>query len=165
MANNERVQSSIGAAQNYGPRTTNEGLPACIADARGVTRELVLPFSYDQLALPGSINADVDAAVALIPANALLKAAYLKVTVDFETGTSAVLNVGTELEDGTTVSATAIYAAVASTALDVGDWPVAGGAVVGATVGTAAVQLSVTQTVGTFTAGEATLIIEYIDKA
>ena len=157
-----RVQSSIGAAQNYGPRTTNEGLDNTVHKS-GIKREVELFVNYTQAnaGLPTS-NANVDAAVLTIPANSIITAAYFDVGTAFTSGGSATLQLGVETVAGVAVDADGIDT-IAVAALTVNSWTVCDGALVGATVGTAAVQISVDDAVAVFTAGTGRLVVEYIE--
>jgi hypothetical protein len=157
-----RVQSSIGAAQNYGPRTTNEGLDSTVHKS-GIKREVELFLDYTQAnaGLPTS-NANVDSAVLTIPANSFITAAYFDVGTAFTSAGSATLQLGVETTAGATVDADGIDT-IAVAALTVNSWTVCDGALVGATVGTAAVQISVDDATAVFTAGTGRLVVEYIE--
>ena len=157
-----RVQSSIGAAQNYGPRTTNEGLDNTVHKS-GIKREVELFVNYTQAnaGLPTS-NANVDAAVLTIPANSFITAAYFDVGTAFTSGGSATLQLGVETVAGVAVDADGIDT-IAVAALSANSWTVCDGALVGATVGTAAVQISVDDATAVFTAGTGRLVVEYIE--
>ncbi len=157
-----RVQSSIGAAQNYGPRTTNEGLDNTVHKS-GIKREVELFVNYTQAnaGLP-TTNADTDSAVLTIPANSIITAAYFDVGTAFTSGGAATLQLGVETVAGVAVDADGIDT-IAVAALTANSWTVCDGALVGATVGTAAVQISVDDAVAVFTAGTGRLVVEYIE--
>ena len=158
-----RVQSSIGAAQNYGPRTTNEGLDSTVHKS-GVKREVEVFFDYAQAnaGLP-TANADTDSAVLTIPANSIITAAYFDVGTAFTSAGSATLSLGVQSTAGGTVSAVGIDT-LAKAVLTVNSWTVCDGALIGATVGTAAVQISIDFGTAVFTAGTGRLVVEYIEK-
>lgn len=157
----DRVQSSIGVAQYYGPRTTNEGLPASVA-TYGPTRVVELHFDYaDANAGIPVVDGDTDMGVLVIPANSLIKAAYLHVTTAFTSSGSATLELGTEDSDGTTDDADGLDS-LAVAALTVNSWHVLDGAKIGATSGVEDVQISIDDATEVFTAGEARLIVEYL---
>lgn len=157
-----REQASIGAAQHYGPRTTNTGLPDTVS-TYGVVKQLEVYFDYLQAnaGLP-TTDADTDAATITIPAGSLIKAAYLEVSTAFTSGGSATLELGFQQTDGTVVDADGIDT-IAVAALTAGSWTVCDGALVGASVGANDVQVSVDDAVAVFTAGQGRLVIEYIE--
>jgi hypothetical protein len=120
-----------------------------------------MDFEEVNAGLP-TVNADVDAGVLVIPANAFVVRAYLEVGEAFTSGGSATLELGVEGVDGSTVDADGLDT-IAVAALTAGSWAVLAGAIVGATVGTADVQISVDDATATFTAGKGRLIVEYIE--
>lgn len=156
-----REQSSIGSAQHYGPRAANTGLDNSVS-TYGLVQQRELYFDYEQAnaGLP-TTDADTDAATLVIPANSFIKSAYLEVSTAFTSGGSATLELGVQGTDGSTVDADGIDT-IAVAALTVGSWTVCDGALVGATVGTADVQLSIDDAVAVFTAGVGRLVVEYI---
>lgn len=156
-----REQHSIGASGYYGPRVTNEGLPDSVA-TYGLVRqvELYMDFAEVNAGLP-TVDADTDAATLRIPAGSLIKAAYLEVSTAFTSGGSATLELGVQGVDGSTVDADGIDT-IAVAALTANSWTVCDGALVGATVGAADVQISVDDAVAVFTAGVGRLVVEYI---
>ena len=157
----QREQASIGAAQYYGTRVTNEGLPDTVSTYGLVKQlELYMDFAEVNAGLPTD-DADTDAGTLVIPANSFIKNAYLEVGVAFTSGGSATLELGVETVAGATVDADGIDT-IAVAALTVGSWTVCDGALVGATVGTADVQISIDDAVAAFTAGTARLVVEYI---
>jgi len=157
-----REQSSIGASQNYGVRETNEGLPDTVS-TYGLVKQLELYMDYAQVnaGLP-TLDADTDAGTLVIPANSLLVRAYLEVGTAFTSGGSATLELGVETVAGGVIDANGIDT-IAVAALTVGSWTVCDGALVGATVGTVDVQVSIDDATAAFTAGRARLVVEYIE--
>ena len=157
----DRVQASIGAAQHYGPRDANDSLDNSVS-TMGLTQQRELYFDFEQAnaGIP-VINADTDAGTLVIPANSIVTNAYLEVSTAFTSGGSATLELGVETTAGGTVDANGLdtLAVAALTALS---WHVLDGAIVGATVGTADVQISIDDAVAVFTAGVGRLIVEYI---
>lgn len=102
---------------------------------------------------------------AFIPAGSYITGAHLIVSTAFTSGGSATLTVGSYTQAGAAVDADGIDAAVAVAAL-VADKAVAcDGALVGgtATVGGADVYIEAIYGTAAFTAGEAKLVIEYIE--
>ena len=157
----DRVQASIGAAQHYGPRDTNDGLNNSVSTYGVVQqRELYFDFSQANAGIP-TVNADTDAGTLQIPANSLVKAAYLEVDVAFISGGAATLELGVETVAGGTVDADGLDT-LAKAVLTTKSWHVLDGAIVGATVGTVAVQISIDDAIAVFTAGTGRLIVEYI---
>lgn len=158
-----RTQASIGAAQYYGPRTTQTGLPSGIAKGGPVEYQRV-PFTYEQAnaGLP-TVNADEDAGVLTIPAGALVQSATLYVTKAFASAGAATLEIGAEGVDGSVVDADG-FDSLAVAALTEGSVHVLDGALVGASVGSAEVQVAIDDGTAEFTAGEAVLVIEYLPR-
>ncbi len=159
-----REQASIGAAQHFGPRETNVGLTDTV-HAAGLVRQAEVFFDFEQAnaGLP-TADADTDFAVLAIPANSIIVRALLKVGTAFTSGGSATLELGVQGLDGSTVDADGIDT-IAVAALTANSWTVTDGALIGATVGTADVQISIDDAVAVFTAGTARLIVEYIEPA
>ncbi len=155
-----RVQSSQGSAQHYGPREANTGLPDSVSTF-GVTKEVEIFFDFEQTnaGLPTE-NADVDAAVKLIPANSFIKAAWLEVDTAFTSGGAATLELGFQQADGTVIDADGIDT-IAVAALTAGSWTVNDGALVGTAIGANAAQISIDDATAVFTAGSGRLIVEY----
>lgn len=158
-----RQQSTIGGAQHYGPRGTNEGIPTS-ASTYGVVKQIVVPVKYDDVnsGLPAA-SANVDEAVRSLKANSYIKGAYFNVTTAFTSAGSAVLNIGVEQADGTAVDADGIDA-IAVGALTANAWITCDGALVGASVGANAAQVSFDDATAAFTAGEGVLILEVIEQ-
>lgn len=157
----DRVQSSIGAAQHYGPRDANDGLPDVVS-TMGIVRQAEVYFDFAQAnaGLPVD-NADVDSGVLVFPANTFIKAAYLEVSTAFTSGGSATLELGIEDVDGSTSDPDGLDT-IAVAALTIGSWHVLDGAIVGDTVGNEDVQISIDDATAVFTAGIGRLVVEYI---
>ena len=157
-----REQASIGAAQHYGVREANTGLPQTVS-TYGLVRQLEVYVDFAQVnaGLP-SDNADDDQGTLKIPANSLIKSAYLVVGTAFTSGGAATLELGTELTDGTASDANGLDT-LAVAALTAGSWHVLAGALVGDTVGVADVQVSIDDATATFTAGTGRLVVEYME--
>lgn len=150
------------AATHYGRREIEDVIGSKYAGSQG--RQVYnYTFSYDDLPVQG-----LDEAILRIPANARIITATLRVHTAFAGGTS--YNLGLYEADGTVIDADGIDAAVATAAIDaVGESVVCDGALVGNTagIGTAAGQVVIAAT-GTFTAGKATLEVEFeelLDRA
>ena len=156
----DRVQSSIGAAQHYGPRDANDGLPDSVS-TMGLTKEVEIYFDFSQAnaGLP-VVNADTDSGVAVIPANSFIKAAFLEVSTAFTSAGSATLELGFQQTDGSVVDVDGIDT-IAVAALTAGSWTVNDGALVGAAIGANDVQISVDDATAVFTAGIGRLVVEY----
>ena len=143
------------AAQTYGVRTHEEQAPA-VYQTSGATEVLEYTFSYDSLPTYGG-----DQLIQRIPANARIISATPRVITAFAGGTS--YDVGLYDEDGNAIDADGIDDDILLAAINaVGETVVCDGALVGNTagIGTTAGQVVVAAT-GTFTAGKATLVIEY----
>ena len=158
-----RVQSTQGSAQHYGPRETNEGLPDSVS-TYGLTKQVEVYFDFAQAnaGLP-TVDADEDSGVITIPANAFVTNAYLSVGTAFISGGAATLELGIETVAGATVDADGLDT-LAKAVLTVGSWTVLDGAIVGATVGTVDVQISIDDATAVFTAGTGRLVVEYIEQ-
>lgn len=150
------------AASHYGPREIEDKLPTRYAGSQNFQKQ-ALTFSFDDLPVAG-----LDEAILRLPANSRIIKATLRVHVAFAGGTS--YNIGLKQADGTVIDVDGIDAAVALTAIDaIGETVICDGALVNNTagIGTAAGVVEVAAT-GTFTAGKATLEIEYeelLDRA
>ena len=142
------------------------GFSAVVVTA-GAKKQIVIKFTYDNL--PGfTTDRDNDGTVdgwaeldTCIPANSYITNATLIVTTPFAGGTS--ITFGTNEMDGTVIDADGLdVIAVANLAAN--DVVVMDGAQVGgtATVGTDGAFVRATAA-GTFTAGAATVVIEYIE--
>ena len=139
---------------SYGTRPIDESKGGQVSTS-GLTKEMSWTFSYDDL--PAAANGAMEG---IIPQYAMIKNAYIMVETAFAGGTS--YNFGTYEADGTVIDADGIDAAVATAALNaVGKVVICNGAQVGTAIAEAG-QLVVAAT-GTFTAGKARVVIEYID--
>ncbi len=147
--------STRRAATHYGIREIEDKLPSKYAGSQGKQVQAIT-FSFDDLPVAG-----LDEAILRLPANSRIIAATLRVHTAFAGGTS--YNIGLKQADGTVIDVDGIDAAVALTAIDaVGETVVCDGALVNNTagIGTAAGVVEIAAT-GTFTAGKATLEVEY----
>lgn len=158
-----REQASVGAAQYFGPRVTNEGLPDTVS-TYGIVKQLEVFFDFAEAnaGLPTE-DADTDAGTLTLPANSFIKNAYLEVGTAFTSGGSATLELGTQEVDGSVIDADGLDT-LAVAALTIGSWHVLDGALVGATVGTLESQISIDDATAVFTAGTGRLIVEYIES-
>lgn len=111
----------------------------------------------------GSADVDPRPDEAFIPSGSYITKAYLLVDDAFTSGGSATLDVGLQEADGTVIDADGLDAAVAVAAL-AADRAVAmdGALVEGTTRLTADAYISLKRNVAAFTAGAATLVVEYI---
>ena len=102
---------------------------------------------------------------AFIPAGSYITSASLIVTTAFTSGGSATLTIGTYQQDGTVVDADGIDATIALAALAANKAVACDGAAAGgtATVGANDVYIEAIYGTAAFTAGEAKLVIEYIE--
>lgn len=136
--------------------------------AEGVHKTLVHKFDFNDIA-----NTDTAAPnphEASIPADSVIVRATLYVTTAFA-GATATLDIGLKQDDGTNTDDDGIDAAIAVTALDaVGDTILCDGALVSAETGdltgvrfTEAQWIMTTWDTAAFTAGAATLVVEYLE--
>ena len=147
--------TGTGSLAHYGPRDANQKFGGLNTDGAG-TNKAVYVFDYDDLPAGGASDNNY----ATIPANAFIQSAKIYVETAMD-GTSGTLTVGLEEQDGTDIDADGIDATVAQAALTANAVIVCDGALVGASIGTAAGQLLVT-TGGTVTAGKFKVVIEYM---
>ena len=147
-----------GVLAHYGPRSTDEHYGGEAAGG-GKLKHAVFKFSYDNL----PVNND-DGLTYTIPQGVMIKNVYVKATTDFASGTS--YDIGLEEADGTVIDLDGLFDALTLAEINVGDDALShGGTNSGVLLNletTAPAQLIVVET-GTFTAGEAELVIEYIE--
>lgn len=143
--------TGLGVLNHYGPRETNEKFGGQ-AKSTGKVKRVEYKFSYDDLPTYGSNGLEY-----VIPANATIVSSIWRTNTAWAGGTS--LNVGLYQSNGTVIDADGLDAAITPTTA--GAVIVGNGALVGASIGAAAGELTVAAT-GTYTAGSATVIIEYI---
>jgi len=125
-------------------------------------KALVMTLTGTDLGSSADTPQDHDA---FIPAGSYITSASLIVTTAFTSGGSATLTIGAYQQDGTTVDADGIDATVALAALAANKGVACDGALVGgtATVGANDVYIEANYGTAAFTAGEAKLVIEYIE--
>ena len=140
---------------------------AAVVSTFGAKSQMVIDINYDNLPAETTdtnndgTNDGWSGADPYIPAGSYITSATLIVETAFAGGTS--YNFGLSEIDGTVIDADGLDAAVATAALGANDVVAMDGALVGgaATIGAANGYLKVAAT-GTFTAGKAKLVIEYI---
>lgn len=128
----------------------------------GPIRSLVIDMAYNNL--PTSSNA-VDERNGYLPANAYIVQAFLLVDDPFTSGGATTLDIGLIDKDNNVISATAVDAAIAKTAIDgANEVVVCDGAYVRGVLNIGPKNAFVYTTVGTgpYTAGHAKLVIHYI---
>ena len=125
-------------------------------------KALVLNITGTELPSAAATPQDHDA---FIPAGSYITSASLIVTTAFASAGSATLTIGAYQQDGTTVDADGIDATIALAAIAANKAVACDGALVGgtATVGAADVYIEANYGTAVFTAGEAKLVIEYIE--
>lgn len=155
--------------------TNNDGLQvqygeqdvARVGGVHAPSKRIVIDFDFSDLP---SFTADLNndgtkngffGGDANVPAGAFITNAYIIVTTPFAGGTS--YNIGTYEADGTVIDADGIDAAVAVADLAANKAVVCDGASVGGVITYANDGYVVIAATGTFTAGEAKLVIEYIE--
>lgn len=145
------IDAKRGVANHYGARTTDASKGGQ-AKSTGKVKRAEWSFDYSNLPTYGSNNLQF-----VLPANATVVSATWITGTAWAGGTS--LNVGLYQGDGTVIDADGLDAAITPTtagAVINGD-----GALVGKTIGANAGELTVAAT-GTYTAGTAKLIVEYV---
>ena len=125
-------------------------------------KALVMTITGTDLGTSAATPQDHDA---FIPAGSYITSASLIVTTAFASAGSATLTIGAYQQDGTTVDADGVDAAVALAAIAANKAVACDGALVGgtATVGANDVYIEANYGTAAFTAGEAKLVIEYIE--
>jgi hypothetical protein len=144
-----------GVVQHYGPRTTREDFGGRIV--QDYIKTVRWEFSFNRLPAPGTTNIEQ-----VIPAHSSILTARLVVKTAFAGGTSYTVGLqqadGTEIDnDGLLTAATLGVAALTPR----GKTIVGTGALVGTTIGANKGELVVVSS-GTFTAGRAEIIVEYV---
>jgi len=142
--------AGINVVNHYGPRDTDASKGGQ-AKSTGQIKRAEWQFAYDDLPTYGSTNIQF-----AIPANATIVSSKWITGTAWAGGTS--LNVGLYQGDGTVIDADGLDAAITPTTA--GAVIDGNGALVGATIGANAGELTVAAT-GTYTAGTATVIVEY----
>lgn len=147
------VEYINGVPQTFGPSVQPDGFTR-EAQSTDVVRTLERVFVYSSLPAANS-NLAAD-----IPAYSQIVDARIETRVPFAGGTS--YDIGLIQPGGGAISAAGLFSALALASINAkGKWAVGAGALVGAGIGSAGGQLVATAT-GTFTAGEARLIVRYI---
>lgn len=146
-----------GLVQRYGPYTGDNKVAGEVR-TDGVERQLVLEFSYDDLPAPRAS----DTSQGYIPAGALVTSAYLFVDTAFADGTA--LAIGTEQLDGTDIDIDGFLDTTngATANLGAGVVLILAGVDVGTVVSATLDAYPKVTATGTFTAGSARLVINYI---
>jgi hypothetical protein len=138
------------------------GIPGDFASGQlktqGARKELVIKI--DGVAETPALGAHQDNE-SFLPAGAVLESAKLIVTTAFAGGTD--ISLGTEEKDGTDIDVDGIDAAIATASLTLGAVIDCDGADIGTIVDSANDAYPALTTNGTFTAGEADLLLTYIE--
>tara|TARA_Y100000992_G_scaffold301080_1_gene271120 strand:- start:9247 stop:9720 length:474 start_codon:yes stop_codon:yes gene_type:complete len=150
-----------------------DGLEVLTAGEQGTAAKRGTSLSSQKKALVMNITGtEVPSSVAtpqdhdaFIPAGSYITGASLIVTTAFTSGGSATLTIGTYEQDASVVDADGIDATIAVADLVANKAVACNGAAVGgtATVGAADVYIEAIYGTAAFTAGEAKLVIEYIE--
>jgi hypothetical protein len=142
--------AGINVLNHYGPRG-RDAKKGGQAKSTGQIKRAEWQFSYDDLPTYGSTNLEF-----AIPANATIVSSKWITGTAWAGGTS--LNIGLYQGNGTVIDADGLDAAITPTTA--GAVIDGNGALVGASIGANAGELTVAAT-GTYTAGTATVIVEY----
>ena len=150
-----------------------DGLEVLTAGEQGTAAKRGTSLSSQKKALVMNITGtEVPSSVAtpqdhdaFIPAGSYITGAHLVVTTAFTSGGSATLTIGSYTQAGAAVDADGIDATIAVADLVANKAVACNGAAVGgtATVGAADVYIEAIYGTAAFTAGEAKLVIEYIE--
>jgi hypothetical protein len=150
-----------------------DGLEVLTAGEQGTAAKRGTSLSSQKKALVMNITGtEVPSSVAtpqdhdaFIPAGSYITGAHLLVSTAFTSGGSATLTIGTYTQAGAAVDADGIDATIALAAIGADKAVACDGAAVGgtATVGGADVYVEAIYGTAAFTAGEAKLVIEYIE--
>jgi len=146
-----REQSSLGSSIHYGPRTADNGVGAVLGTS---TLEKIFVYDFDFSTFP-TTDAN-DAVIPVIPAGAQIVSATLEVKEVFTAGTA--IDVGVSQTNGTVIDANGL---VAAASINPGFY-VGAGALIGASVGANDAQVTVTDGVGTATAGKGSLHVKVL---
>jgi flagellin-like hook-associated protein FlgL len=152
--------TGLGVLNHYGPRETNGKYGAATAGT-GIVKRAQWEFSYNDLP-----DAATNGLGFVIPAGAIIKSAVLYVDQAW-TSTSGTtdLTVGLQEADGTGIDNDGLIDATDATQTAIateGNVVNGGGALVGATIGSAAGELVVAGTDTDLTAGKARVVVEYV---
>lgn len=156
MSRESEWTNSDGLVVGFGVRDV-EDLRGGAVSSDGMVEQVVLDFDYDDL----PTNSATDGRVLTIPANAIILNSRLYVKTAAADGVS--YTIGLNQADGTAIDADGLHTAaqLVTASLTAGAWLVGSGALVGATIGSAAGQIVVAAS-GTFTAGSYRLVVEYM---
>ena len=151
--------NGLGVNAHYGTRAVDES-KGSLNPGSGPVETAEWVFDYNNLPDASASNLDL-----AIPAYAKIVSAKIEVLTAFAGGTSLAVGLqdsaGTEIDDDGFLTA----AQLATANIDArGDFVVGTGALVGVGIGAAAGELVVTA-VGTFTAGKARVLVEFIKEA
>ena len=161
MSRNAYWTNADGLVVGFGTRQITKNAGAKVAKG-GAREEIVVEVD---LALLGDTVAATDDAIVhgvVIPADSVLESATLNVDVA-GAGATAVLDIGIYQEDGTIIADDGIDAAVAVAALTAGAVISCDGTSLGTTI-TQGCKVGLSYDTAAFTAGTATLVVEYIPK-
>ena len=161
MARNAYWTNQDGLVVGFGTRTITKNAGAKIAKG-GAVEQMVVEVDLATLADAVATTDDAVVMGAHIPAGALLQSATLIVDVA-AVGASAVLDIGTYDLDGAEIDDDGIDAAVATASLTAGAVIACDGALVG-TVLAANSRIGLSYDTAAFTAGTATLVVEFIPE-
>lgn len=160
MAVNSTWTNGDGLLVRFGVPEDPNNRPGMFGSETGVVKQLVVDFSFDNLPAPSTS----EGGDAFIPAKAYVVASRLLVDSAWVGGTD--LAIGTEQQDGTDIDLDGFHTAaqLVTASLTAGAILVGAGADVGTVVdATNNAYIKVTAT-GTYTAGTARLVIDYIPK-
>jgi hypothetical protein len=149
---------SVGGRQTFFGALPSKNKYGAEKHGAGSIKEIVIEFSYDDLP---AVDADNEM-LATIPASAKVVAADLQVGTAWVGGTN--ITIGTSQADGGgVIDADGLLAAVLTAALTADSNHAGGGADIGE-VSSSERQAITATTTGTFTAGDAILVVQYQDK-
>ena len=149
-----------GLVVGFGTRTSTNDEGGNIRTS-GIVEEYVIKIN-DATTLGDTDTAAVAGSFPGIPAEAVIKSAYLKVTTAFTSGGLATLDIGLKQRAGTNIDADGIDVDIAVADLSAGAVIVCDGALIGARIGSNEGVPMFTYETAAFTAGAAELVIEYI---
>lgn len=151
-----------GLVVGFGPREETSSSAAKVSSG-GYRQQLVLKIKGTDLTDVVSASSDAIVHGAIIPADSLIESAKLFVTTAFA-GTNAALDIGVFQVDGTIVDDDGVDAAIAVGSLTDNVVITANGADIG-TIAATDVKIAASYDTAAFTAGEATLVVEYVTEA
>lgn len=162
MSRNATWTNEDGLVVGFGALTSSNANAGSIKGYTGNIEVLQMNLDWNNLPTDSGARSKKDIA---IPAGAVIVRADLNVETAFTSGGLTTLDIGLCNAAGTAIDADGIDAVIAKAALAANTNIVCNGAMIGTNVGTADAYVTTTTASGPWTAGDATLTIQYIRKS